>query len=376
MNKDDLKNKIQDITNDLTNLLGSDTEKTMSEEKAAKFDTMTAELNDYKRQLSDIENKENKVIERGNVIKTLTNRTVNLDTNIETKTSNNIGEKIQRAFKENRALTLSTNGEKQYLDGLYTEAVQNDKLLKRINVQYTDKQGINVPFYTSLSGNFKQANESGGTAESQQTINFKNFLAKPYIAWGYISDEIMELGPANVLASVEAVLKNAFSADIIKELITGTGTGQLTGILNDNTVTKTVTAASTGAPVYKDYLRLLNFDGGKIQAKDKVMLMNGETLANLLDSEIKQGQLTFVGDSYYLAGCQIIECADMSVSSATTTANAICFNAKDLALLIVKQLKIQMLSRTTSSLLNPFQAIAYIDGGVITGANFGVLKCK
>lgn len=283
-------------------------------------------------------------------------------------------DEVRSAIMEKRAITLGSNGDSAFSSKVFEVAANTVDILNGITIENGAKPNTKFSLFSPSVNNIKRVAEDGtGSVVSTAAFAPVSVTPAPYMGYVNVSDYFLKFAP-NGMEKLAGLFGKGFANQMAKEVISGVGTTELTGIFVDAGITQTVDCAVAGVPKLKDLLKLTSLMTGKARRRELAIVINPIFWADIMAEDTKHTFVNNGSDFFTFNGIRIIESDDAPSTYVAGDKVAVIGKLSDYGIAVASDVELESLSKTAGSLNTPVQGTMYFDGKVIVPSSFATLK--
>ncbi len=282
---------------------------------------------------------------------------------------------IQKALIEQRSIELGSNGDSAFSSKVFEVAQNSDEIVGTITIENGAIPNTKFSLFSPTVNNIARVAEDGtGSTVSTAAFAPKTVTPAPYLGYVNVSDYFLRFAPAQLEGKLTSLFGKGFSVQMAKEIIIGSGTGEMKGLFIDTAITAYAECAAAGAPKLKDLLKLVSKMTGKFKRSQLAIVINPTFWADIMAEDTKWSYINNKADYFTFNGVRVIESDDAPTTTTAGSKVAVIGNLADYGVAVASQVILEKLSKTAGSLNTPIRGTLYFDGGVIVPSSFATLK--
>lgn len=282
---------------------------------------------------------------------------------------------IQKALLEKRAIALGANGDSGFSSKIFEVASSSSEILSAITIETGALPNTKFSLFSPSVNNIKRVSEDGtGSTASTAAFAPVSVTPAPYLGYVSLSDYFLKFAPSALESKLTQLFGKGFSVQMAKEVLIGTGSGEMLGVFADTGITTSQNCAAAGAPKLKDLLNVVAKLTGKFARSQLAIAINPIFWASIMAEDTKWSYINNKADYFTFNGVRVIE-SDFAPTTLTAGSKvAVVGNFADYGVATASNVELETLSKTAGSLNTPIQGTMYFDGKVIVPSSFAVLK--
>lgn len=283
---------------------------------------------------------------------------------------------IVSALVERRAVAIGANGDSLFSKKVFEVAGDRTDVIGLVTME--DGAAPNTKF-SLFSPNLDQVVRvsEDGTSSAVSTTAFApvTVTPAPYLAYLPVSDSFLKQNPAGVVGKLGEHFNKAFLRKMAKEIIIGSGSGEMKGVFIDTGITTSATTAAPGVPKMVDIIALIAKMSGRFLRSELAIIMNPAYWSNIMAEDTKRQHVNVGASDYFtFDGVRIIESDHAPTTLTIGSKVAVIGNFADYGVARAQTVEMTMLAPVAGSLNSNLQGVAYFDGKAIVPSSFAVLK--
>lgn len=319
-----------------------------------KVDEGKAKLEELRAKKSDLQKKE-----------ALKNAEVFTETR-EAKPHNYIAD-VQKALRENRAITLNGTGEVNFIRDLHKVLTAKKDILQKFGYFYGANEKEVIPVWGADLGRAVEVDEAGSFETSEGQMTTRTVQVKPFCKSIPVSNEVLNLSSVSDFeAELQKIIADVYADTLAYNVFSADGTGAFKNIYDGATE---VTASK---------LNITALAKLALEVSDKtdnaVIVLNPKVYADIEGSESSAREKQYIKE---LIGNRTIEGVPVILTSyaddGTNGNYALCGNLSNYAIAMANTLTVEP-KKKVGSLVTYFDVNLYTAGIPVVPQNFWTLK--
>jgi len=282
---------------------------------------------------------------------------------------------IVSALVEKRALAIGSNGDSLFSSKVFEVGGARTDVVGLVTIEEGAAPNTKFPLFSPNLDQIKRVSEDG-TGAVVSTTAFVPVIVTPAPYLGYIqlTDSFIKQNPSGVVAKMGEVFNKGFLRTMAKEIVIGTGAGQMTGVYIDAGITAFASCAVAGAPKLKDLLALTAKLSGKFLRSELAIVINPLFWNTIMGEDTTHTYINNKSDYFTFNGVKIIEDDNAPVAIVAGSKVAVIGNFSDYGVARSQVLELETLGKIAGTLTSNIQGVAYFDGKAIVPSSFATLK--
>lgn len=284
----------------------------------------------------------------------------------ETKPHNYIAD-VQKALRENRAITLNGTGEVNFIRDLHKVLTAKKDILQKFGYFYGANEKEVIPVWGADLGRAVEVDEAGSFETSEGQMTTRTVQVKPFCKSIPVSNEVLNLSSVSDFeAELQKIIADVYADTLAYNVFSADGTGAFKNIYNGATE---VTASK---------LNITALAKLALEVSDKtdnaVIVLNPKVYADIEGSESSAREKQYIKE---LIGNRTIEGVPVILTSyaddGTNGNYALCGNLSNYAIAMANTLTVEP-KKKVGSLVTYFDVNLYTAGIPVVPQNFWTLK--
>ena len=284
----------------------------------------------------------------------------------EAKPHNYIAD-VQKALRENRAITLNGTGEVNFIRDLHKVFTAKKDILQKFGYFYGANEKEVIPVWGADLGRAVEVDEAGSFETSEGQMTTRTVQVKPFCKSIPVSNEVLNLSSVSDFeAELQKIIADVYADTLAYNVFSADGTGAFKNIYDGATE---VTASK---------LNITALAKLALEVSDKtdnaVIVLNPKVYADIEGSESSAREKQYIKE---LIGNRTIEGVPVILTSyaddGTNGNYALCGNLSNYAIAMANTLTVEP-KKKVGSLVTYFDVNLYTAGIPVVPQNFWTLK--
>ncbi|MCD1654722.1 phage major capsid protein [Treponema zuelzerae] len=282
---------------------------------------------------------------------------------------------IATALLEKRAVAVGANGDSQFSNRVFEIPGDLTNILNAITMETNAAPNTKFPLFSPNLDNVKRVSEDG-TGSTVSTTAFTPVVVTPapYLAFVPVSDSFLKQNPGGAVAKLAPMFNKQFLRKMAKEIVFGTGSGEMLGVFKDTGITANATTAAPGGPKIVDITALIAKLTGKFLRSELSIVINPIFWGAIMAEDIYHTHVTFQNGIFAFDGVKIFENDNAPTTLTAGSKVAVIGNFTDYGVAVAQNVELRMINPVAGSLNSNLQGVSYFDGKAIVTDSFAYLK--
>jgi len=282
---------------------------------------------------------------------------------------------IVSALVEKRALAIGSNGDSLFSAKVFEIPGSRTDVVGLVTIEEGAAPNTKFSLFSPNLDQVVRVSEDGTSSAVSTTALVPVVVTPaPYLAYLPLSDSFARQNPAGVVSKIGEHFNKAFLRKMAKEIVIGTGSGEMSGVFINAGITTSANCAAAGAPKLKDLLTLTAKMSGKFLRSELAIIINPLFWNTIMGEDTTHSYINNNSDCFTFNGVRIIEDDNAPVVLTATSKVAVIGNFSDYGIARSQTLEIENIGKVAGSLNSNIQGVAYFDGKPIVPASFATLK--